>query len=520
MALIAASMVSEDLIHYRNFTTECQRIEKQILAQSKGLLEVLDSHWYQEVPRWLWSIHQDNSSARPGPATVSTPSSRIAIALSREVLSRDALASDPSHLEFLIFGLKAVSFVHRSAYDFMCSSACEEALGKLSPASRKEIQHSLLTAKSKLLVAAPSHQGKVMGSSKKIRRRLGDVFNSISIYSEQACKDTEYLLLDELRESYQNIQMRELTEVPLDTVGNLERSWNLYSPLEQQLLTQVGFWDACISWGHFTYLQHHLTDISELEYGGVALATLCDTCVELLPEILEIDIPAAREARTLLVNMLRKLEHLYKEPTEVRSDRCLRFGEVSLCVGGTVADYDISWVAEKKALPSHNDEVFCQMAQTFQQWAHGARDFESTKSTAITNHGPVLAVQNQVEDISKLLKTICAPWDLYIGTSSNRPMHWSEHSILIQVSINAFVDNTYALNCGHREDRLPATIYESPPKFRIICASRNPPKAFENETPLSDCITAIHDLGPRATTRLGEFFQIRTRRRSSIFSRK
>jgi hypothetical protein len=135
----------------------------------------------------------------------------------------------------------------------------------------------------------------------------------------------------------------------------------------------------------------------------------------------------------------------------------------------------------------------------------------TTKSTAITHHGPILAVQDQVEDITRLLKAIIEPWDLYVGVCSYETMHWSEHSILIQISVVVFVENAYAFSHERQESEPSAPIYEFPPKLRIVCASRNPPKGSDNERPFRDCITATHDLGPRATARLVEFLRIEVR---------
>lgn len=504
VALITASTIPEDLTNYREFSAKCKRTEKQILAQSKGLLELSDELRLVYPPQLLWSIPQNTSRTDSGPSTASTWRSRKAIAMSRELITNDSQARDPSHLHFAMYDNKFVTFVHRSAYEFLFSSACEEALRKFSPTPRKKIQYSLLTAHLKLLVAAPSKDIHLMLNDDGVSGRLHRALLSIKLYSDLSPNESAYRLLDELQDYYQAIQLRELELVPEDIAGNTKESCYQVYAHEHQILTQVGFWNTCIQVGASDYVRYHLSAIFELDCRGVALAILCDTCSVFLPLFVKTDERGAAEVGALLRDMLSELKRHNKDSTQVQSDRGLCFGEVELNSRGlrTIAEYDISWSAEEKARPFHDDRIVCLIARAFIQWTLA---WNCPPNIVHLNPDASSHELDTIEDITELFKVILEPWNVYLGTCVRSTRQWSEHSLSVQMSINGFVENAYAYSSTSGEVDIP--VYESPPRLRVVCSSRAPTTEADKEI-FNGCISSTHELGPQATTHPVKFLRI------------
>jgi len=84
LALLTAARIPEDLEDYQDFTRKCQRTERQIFAQSKGLLEIQKVSWGGNRAKngQIWT-HAANPRDTESGSKISTSKSRKAIVESR-----------------------------------------------------------------------------------------------------------------------------------------------------------------------------------------------------------------------------------------------------------------------------------------------------------------------------------------------------------------------------------------------------------------------------------------------------
>ncbi|KAH6645820.1 hypothetical protein BKA67DRAFT_663702 [Truncatella angustata] len=150
VAVITAAKINGPIESMNRFKELCQQVETQIVAQSAGLLEIRQlsvSLEQSEADRVVsndgYYIRSDTSDQR-WPQKQQTTYTRL----------KKRCTSFP-YLEVLGFELKRMSWVHRSAHDFMSDPATVEELG-LRPITSEEAARALLAGGLEYLLAAPS----------------------------------------------------------------------------------------------------------------------------------------------------------------------------------------------------------------------------------------------------------------------------------------------------------------------------------------------------------------------------
>lgn len=504
VALITASLHLEDPTRYQDFVVKCQRTEKQIVAQSKGLLEVRPGVDWKYGPLFasnetkeslVWSIPQDLERGTKS----STRKSR-----KDTIHSRRPIPLSSFHQEFLDFEHKIVSFVHRSAYDFVCSREFEKAFGKWTAISSASVQSRLVQGGLKLLAAAPRVD---QDYKSRIKRRLV-VIQMIAGYADLPNKGYEYL--DELQDMITFFSHEELLGAEKQENGeSTDESWNQRSPLYRQNLGRLYFWKACIEGRHqVDYVQEHLSDITKLDCRGVIFSTLCQNCIVNLSEGLKKEVACPKNLLMLLISMLKELELQYKDMTLAPASprQRLHFGEISLPISSR-REFDISWLNEETAPPFHDDEIVCQMSEVTLKWFYFIQKLTSGK---FADSRDSKSSRKEVDEITSLIERIIEPWDLHIGTRPIQlqdPSLGSESYIFFEMSAVGFTQNVYQLGWKRHYKFAGATTlgYDSAQNIRIVCTSRSTSKGSNAVKNFKDRVVATHDLGPCATARLLDF---------------
>ncbi|KAH6710686.1 heterokaryon incompatibility protein-domain-containing protein [Leptodontidium sp. MPI-SDFR-AT-0119] len=489
VALMTAAIVPEELTNYQEFASKCARTEKQIIARSKGLLDVLDTaRWRRRLSaeNLVWSIPQDAESAN---LRLSSQRTRKEIAQSRSPTRWSS-----SHQIFMGFDKKIVSFVHRSAYDFLLSPECENAIGVLSTASPASIQNDIVQAQIKMLVAAPNPINNY--SRDEFRDHLAAVMHSILDYTELSSKSHDFL--DELQGL--------LPHFPLEEHAGITEKKFLSHPIKlfRQSLTWLYFWDSCIRQNQVDYVLARLSRISELNCCGILYSTLISRCINMLLSGAYLERNFSK-LLLLITSMLKNLKQLYNEHSLVPSKQSLNFAEGE--VAGSLGNCDISWLRDEIPPPFHDDEIVLQMTRAFISWYIIPQRLSSDR---ISPERSKPFVVEHVEKITSLFKAITDPWDIHAGNRSRQKFLRSERILFFEISVDAFVQ--YANAARQRgEGQSVRPVFESPPKLRVVYVS--PPETVKGKhtiKPFKDSVVVTYDLGPRVRSRLLNFLGITT----------
>ncbi|KAH7409589.1 heterokaryon incompatibility protein-domain-containing protein [Cadophora sp. MPI-SDFR-AT-0126] len=507
VALITACRNPEDPTDYQEFVKKCHRTETQISAQSKGLLEVVDDNsWLlyrdgEEMDeRIVWAIPQHPECS----ARLSTSESRKGI-----IKSRLQTPLCPIHQDLLAFEMKTMSFIHRSAYEFIFSPQCEQALGTSTPISSASIQASLVLGRLKLLAAAPTL---VDGNSGEVLERRLIVIRKIADYAH--LPDKGYAFLTELQDMLPAFSMEELVGVTEETADEVQSMWSQQTALSQQALGPLFFWQACVEKAsQVDYVQRHLSDITELDFRGVMLASLCRTCIDVLSEEVKKRVKFSENIVMLLRSMLKNLGQEYQEMT-LRlecSNQSLRFGEAEFNLNGSryYHHYDMSWLHMEPAPETHDDSIVCGMAELYHRWLCLIQGLISTECT---NRGQIRLMVENVEEVTNMIKRIIEPWDTHISIRPIQEFHLSANYLFFELSAAVFIQNVSAFEWRYEGFPGPALVYDSEPSLRIICKSRTSPKRWKKTSKVfSVGVVAVHNLRPRVTARLLDFIRLVSR---------
>ncbi|KAL5317216.1 hypothetical protein ACEPPN_014311 [Leptodophora sp. 'Broadleaf-Isolate-01'] len=497
VALMTAAMIPEQLANYHDFAIKCARTEKQIIARSKGLLDVLDTGWRRRrrdsAEIFAWSIPQDAEGAN---IRLSSQRTREEIAQ-----SRSPTRCSSSHQKFMGFDKKIVSFVHRSAYDFLLSPECEKVIGALTTASSTSIQNDIVQARIKLLVATPNLVSD--DSRDRFYDRLEAVMKSIEDYANLPSKS--YGFLDELQDLLPHFPLEELAGITKGTAEDFRNFLILPSKLFRQSLTLLDFWGR-VSYTEVDYVYDRLSKISELDCRGIIYSTIISHC--LVAGLYESSSGKKLLKQLLLITtVLKNLKQLYNGDSLVPSKQSLNFAEAE--VGRGMGNSDISWLHDEIPPPFHDDEIVLQMTTAFISWNIILQRLWSDRTSPERSKPFVV---EHVEEITSLFKAITDPWDIHVGTIGREQSLWSVGIIFFEISLDVFVqcEIAAARNAQHGEGQSVRSVFESTSKLRVVCVS---PETFEGShivKRFKDRVVAAHDLGPRVTNRLLHFLKIAT----------
>ena len=495
VALLTAARIPEDLEDYADFTRKCQRTEIQIVAQSKGLLEV------QKVSRvrggaksgQMWTVPKHTESG----SEISTRKSRKTIVELRSLGPCSSI-----HQVFSDFEGKRVSFIHRSAYDFVCSPECEQALRSLTSVASVTVQANLVEGRLKLLAAAPS--ALYPGFGPDVRRRSWTLIRDIASYADLPDEGYEYL--DELHDMLIAFSIEELCGLKEGVKVTI--SWTYESILRRQNLGELMFWQGCIRESQYQYVQEHLFDIANLTCGGLLLSILCRCCVNRLAY----DTPrsprswADLRCITLLINMLNVLQRQY-QGTNVRpvsSKHPSHFGEADVKIWeekpSTRCNISSSYVEHA---PQDHSHIVCELTELYVRWPTVIR---SWASIACSNRRDISFTEEQGEEVDSLMRIIMEPWERYMSIQPS--LGQINTHMFFQLSAAAFSQNAQAFNWKQEHDPAEITTltYNSMPKLRIVCTSRN----SSQESIVSERlrVVATHDLSHHVTARVLQSFEM------------
>lgn len=445
----------------------------------------------KEKQSLAWSVPQ-----------VSCTEPSTCISRKRLVESRDTIQACSLHREFLDFENKAVSFIHRSAYDFVLSPEYEQVLGKSTPSLSVSVQSSLVQGRLKLLAAGPSLVN--LNPLDVFVNRL-TVFRKISSYPNLPNKGYEYL--DELHDMMLSFSLRGFEGDKEESEEETEKECNKPNPLHREAQGRRQFWPLCVE-GNFDYVQEHLMDIAKLDCRGIIFAELSQGCIDTLIAQQSEGGECSETLVVLLLSVLKELKVQYENLTLAveATKKCFHFGKADL--GGlTQWIFDISWFYDETAPRLHLDEIVCQMSGVYQRWTYFLRNLETGD---ISSDRTSKLADDKLKDVTSLIETIIAPWDIHIGVLS----YTSEADLDIEISAAAFMQNLHGLwMSGGAIEYEPAynpaydLAYDPTPSLRIVY---NPQTISEGSggKHLGVQVVAIHDFGPRATARLLEFLHL------------
>ncbi|KAH9224949.1 hypothetical protein DL95DRAFT_452675 [Leptodontidium sp. 2 PMI_412] len=393
--------------------------------------------------------------------------------------------------------MKAVSFVHRSAYDFLLSPECKKVIGGSTTASSTSMQNDIVQAQIKLLVAAPNPD---YDSRYEFRGRLAAVIESISDCAVPPSKRYEFL--DELQDLLLHFPLDELEGKTEETAEIFRNLVGYPSKLYRQSSTLLKFWGSCIDFYQIDYVNDRLSQISELNYRGIIYSTVILRCLHMFLYMSDSGRKLPKQL-LLITSMLKNLKQLYNGDSLAPSKQSLNFAEVNTDWG--LWSYSISWLHDEIPPPLHDDMIVHQISEAFILWNDTVRKLSSD---GFSPRGSKPFLADHIEEITALFKAITDPWDIHIDTVARKEPLRAGRIVFFEISVDTFVqyENATRQNEQRGEGQSARPVFESPPKLRVVCVS--PLETVKGEhivKPFKDSVVATYDLEPRVTSRLLKF---------------
>ena len=315
-------------IDYHRFIEMCEQTEKQIVAQSRGLLEIHEAYGYpflrkgleisrqsksSEVSRQLYScVVPWHTSDRISKMSLQTPSDR-----QKSFSSRHLVTSNEQVGRLLVLEAFTVQWVHRCAYDFMLLHTTDRICILLDKISDVDVAQRLADASIKLFVASPwSGYFDKMGfflNDSSLNRISESMYQSfcrcynVLYISMHYAKDSASASLAELEALMDQLDVEALPDFrtlsrPPTQFPSSDHREGLMNWQYTKDMVKAFMWNSGLSLGFFDFVSAGLPRIAKYKYGAAILSNL----IRLVPlgQTIEKSIAFERD-------MLRTLRHIY-----------------------------------------------------------------------------------------------------------------------------------------------------------------------------------------------------------------
>ncbi|KAL2069241.1 hypothetical protein VTL71DRAFT_15579 [Oculimacula yallundae] len=490
VALIAAAEYSGEITDYQLFVRRCETTKNQILARGKGLLEIerRTRHVYIDIGDFIWCVPQGEVDPQALESTTNEIRQRLAE-------RRSFVAYTPTHQELLNYTGVSVSFIHRSAYDFISNPEGEEAISSLSTTSAASFQAKIVQAHFRLLVALPRFDlfgsTDLHGSTESIRSYASIIMNSISILVDSPSQ--RYRLLDELQDLMTHFPKEEFLAQDNTFGGDFER-FNPRSKLYQQSLAHTNFWDVFRMNDKFEYLLYSLPKLKRLKCRTFIFWILIKGFRN---QLTKIETPP-KDVLGPVGIILRICEDQYKPEASGSPSPYLYYVQTpEIAEFSKTVFPNMSWTYDNEASLYYDDEIIWYIVKAYHDWSF----FSSDEAKVFDD--PIVA--KHVEDIRDRFENISQSLDPHLGINGAPSRQWP---LFFQLPAAAYIRNFPETSLFRR---LATSVKKVSPKFRIVCtrtgcASRNTGGLISEF-----CLVAFYDLRPRVSIRLMDFLRIQKR---------
>ena len=285
-------------LDYHRFIRMCEETEKQIVAQSRGLLEVCSERYSREmynaralagrtkrceILRQLSAcIVPQRPIDRDAPLPLETPIDR------QQAFSTRHLAT-PTHVmgRLLLFQYRNVQWIHRSAYDFFLLHGADWVSSSSDEASESEVSRRLADASIKLFISMPW-----IGDPSDIE--IADENSTINSISESAygsfnrCCDELFVCLHYAEDSISNrlLEFESLIDL-MDGKALRAFKWrsvpSALDGCESHICTQYHnekmktlIWTKALDHGFFQFAKSGIPRIAKFRFAAASLADMME----------------------------------------------------------------------------------------------------------------------------------------------------------------------------------------------------------------------------------------------------
>lgn len=281
IALLAASKTQEDPVNYGGFIKTCERVHKEIVAQSKGLLEAHDESPRISYPK-QWTVRQ-NQTELVNSLSSSTSKGRQEILRFRQTETLDWRAQQLVQYEHT-----TAQWVHRTAYDFIFTHEPDIVRTILCMVTHTEVAEALVEGSMKLLVALPSLYPttgplepalglRAVSSARMIAQMTPELGATVFDYFDEIESLIEKSNLEELRSSYAlSFPLGEdhrflYYDSHFSDAGRVKPQNSLPKDWERDSIKLI-IWEDCVAFGFYCYIKSILPEIRKCHHGPSALA--------------------------------------------------------------------------------------------------------------------------------------------------------------------------------------------------------------------------------------------------------
>ncbi|KAF7185413.1 hypothetical protein HII31_13260 [Pseudocercospora fuligena] len=271
----------ETPVSYHRFEVECAVIEQQILGQSAGLLEIVDSIEADEFGARVWN-HESNWSNSPCRVDVvhlrDSMSSGRTGDLHWHDLKRQRIVEPTPFPRLLQYESKMPQWVHRCAHDFLFESGITQDMANAVIAGLDDALSRLCAGRMHYIAMAPAFS--IPGDPRlSTDWRVSHLLRSLgSLYAKQSANT--FPLLDKLRSVIDRLVHVEVGERPW-TIEVGKRSWKeLYDKKFDWTPQSVFFWEICSCNRFWEYLRERLDNLATEPAGTLLHAYVLEDALE------------------------------------------------------------------------------------------------------------------------------------------------------------------------------------------------------------------------------------------------